>query len=138
MSEIWTKKLRSDIFSRIVSEFSIKVNKKNLTRENFSTKGNSTTSPVFPFVYVQELESARIGKTLRGNSLSGLRYSLQIDVTDNKDEGNARDVMYEIQRILMGMGFDCNSPFPDYSQTNAGVYRYIMRCSRPICHGDIY
>lgn len=132
----WTMLIRSNVFSRIVNNFSIKIDKKKLTRTNFSTKGNDTTKPTFPFVYVEELESSPLANGLNTKKTNGLNYSLQIEATDNKDEQNARQIIYEVQRIMLEMGFRCSSPIP--SSTQSGIYRYVMRCSRTICEGDIY
>lgn len=132
----WDAMLSSIVFTRIKNEFSSKIKTKyNMTNENFSTVGSSDTPAVFPFVYIQELESPEIGRTSEGEETNGIKYGVQIDVTDNRSQGNAKSVADELRHIMKKMKFKCTHPIPFNSSGN--VHRYVIRCERTIGNGDV-
>lgn len=132
----WVSRLQSMIFSRIKNEFSEKLKTKyKMTSNNFSTVGSSDTPAVFPFVYVEELESPEIGSDLDGIDTNGLNYSVRIYISDNKSQTNAKSVAYEVRRIMKTMRFSCSTPIPQNAVGN--VYSYVLQCSRSIGSGDV-
>lgn len=132
----WVSMLQSIIFSRIKNEFSENLKTKyKMTSNNFSTVGSSDTPAVFPFVYIEELESTEVGNDLEGVDTNGLRYSVRIHVSDNKSQTNAKSVAYEVRRIMKSMRFSCGTPIPQNVANN--IHGYVLQCSRVIGEGDI-
>ena len=132
----WTDRISSVVFSRIKNEFSssLKENYK-MKDENFSTVGSSDTPAVFPFVYIQLLPSTEQGQDIEGNTINAGLFTFQIEVTDNKKQVIAKDVMSEVKRIMKSMRFtvQCTPTLEDTKDT----HRAIMRCNRRIGSNDI-
>lgn len=136
MGAEWVMYLQSQIFTRIKNEFSSKLKTKyNMTTSNFSTVGSSNTPAVFPFVFVEELDSPEIGNTLDGTDTNGLKYTVRIHISDNKSQTNAKSIAYEVRRIMKTMRFSCGTPIAQNVEN--GVYSYVLQCSRVIGNGDI-
>ena len=107
-----------------------------MTVSNFSTVGSSDTPAVFPFVYIQQLDPMETGEDLEGTTINGGLFTFQIDVTDNKKQENAKEVMTEVMRIMKTMGFKCK-PLPFFDSSAKGVFRMTARFRRSIGEGDI-
>ena len=134
--EDWTDRISSVVFTRIKNEFSSTLKTKyKMTSSNFSTVGSSDTPAVFPFVYVQLLPSAEQGQDIEGNTINAGLFTFQIEVTDNKKQVIAKDVMAEVKRIMKSMRFTVQ-PTPDIQDTK-DTHRAIMRCNRRIGSDDI-
>ena len=133
----WTDRISSVVFTRIKNEFSSSLNGKyKMKDENFSTVGSSDTPAVFPFVYIQQLDPMETGEDLEGTTINGGLFTFQIDVTDNKKQENAKEVMTEVMRIMKTMGFKCK-PLPFFDSPAKGVFRMTARFRRSIGEGDI-
>ena len=132
----WTDRISSVIFTRIKNEFSSTLKTKyKMTSSNFSTVGSSDTPAVFPFVYIQLLPSTEQGQDIEGNTINAGLFTFQIEVTDNKKQVIAKDVMSEVKRIMKSMRFTVQ-PTPDIQDTK-DTHRAIMRCNRRIGSDDI-
>lgn len=132
----WTDRISSVVFTRIKNEFSSSLKTKyKMTSNNFSTVGSSDSEPVFPFVYIQLLPSAETGQDIEGNTINAGLFTFQIEVTDNKKQVIAKDVMSEVKRIMKSMRFTVQ-PTPDIQDTK-DTHRAIMRCNRRIGSSDI-
>ena len=132
----WTDRISSIVFTRIKNEFSNTLKTKyKMTSSNFSTVGSSDTQAVFPFVYIQLLPSTEQGQDIEGNTINAGLFTFQIEVTDNKNQVIAKDVMSEVKRIMKSMRFTVQ-PTPDIQDTK-GTHRAIMRCNRRIGSSDI-
>ena len=132
----WTDRISSVVFTRIKNEFSNTLKTKyKMKDENFSTVGSSDTPAIFPFVYIQLLPSAEQGQDIEGNTINAGLFTFQIEVTDNKKQVIAKDVMSEVKRIMKSMRFTVQ-PTPDMQDTK-GTHRAIMRCNRRIGSSDI-
>ena len=132
----WTDMISSNVFTRIKNEFSSSLKEKyKMKDENFSTVGSSDTPAVFPFVYIQLLPSAEQGQDIEGNTINAGLFTFQIEVTDNKKQVIAKDVMSEVKRIMKSMRFTVQ-PTPDIQDTK-DTHRSIMRCNRIIGSCDI-
>ena len=132
----WTDIISSNVFSRIKNEFSSSLKEKyKMKDENFSTVGSSDTPAVFPFVYIQLLPSAEQGQDIEGDTINAGLFTFQIEVTDNKKQVIAKDVMAEVKRIMKSMRFtvQCTPTLEDTKDT----HRAIMRCNRIIGSCDI-
>ena len=133
----WTDRISSIVFTRIKNEFSSTLKTKyKMTNSNFSTVGSSDTPAVFPFVYIQQLDPMETGEDLEGTTINGGLFTFQIDVTDNKKQENAKEVMTEVMRIMKTMGFKCK-PLPFFDSSVKGVFRMTARFRRSIGEGDI-
>lgn len=132
----WVSRLQSMIFSRIKNEFSSNLKTKyKMTSNNFSTVGSSDTPAVFPFVYIEELESPEIGRSTEGYETNGLRFGIQALVSDNKSQNNAKEVSFEVYRILKNMGFNCKKPIP--TNNTKDIHIYGFRATKAIGENDI-
>lgn len=136
MSIDWVSMLQSIIFSRIKNGFSDSLKTKyKMTNKNFSTVGRIDTPAVFPFVYVEELDSPEIGNTLDGTDTNGLKYTVRIHVSDNKSQTNAKSIAYEVRRIMKTMRFSCGTPIAQKPEN--GVYSFVLQCTRVIGSRDV-
>ena len=132
----WTDRISSVVFTRIKNEFSGSLKTKyKITSSNFSTVGSSDTPAVFPFVYIQLLQSAEAGQDIEGKTINAGLFTFQIEVTDNQSQTRAKDVMSEVKRIMKSMRFTVQ-PTPTLEDTK-DTHRAIMRCNRRICSNDI-
>ena len=132
----WTDRISSVVFTRIKNEFSSSLKTKyKMTSSNFSTVGSSDTPAVFPFVYIQLLPSTEQGQDTEGNEINAGLFTFQIEVTDNKKQVIAKDVMSEVKRIMKSMRFTVQTT-PDIQDTK-DTHRAIMRCNRRIGSDDI-
>ena len=132
----WTDRISSVVFTRIKNEFSSSLKEKyKIKDKNFSTVGSSDTPAVFPFVYIQLLPSTEQGQDIEGNTINAGLFTFQIEVTDNKKQVIAKDVMSEVKRIMKSMRFTVQ-PTPDIQDTK-DTHRAIMRCNRRIGSDDI-
>ena len=132
----WTDRISSVVFTRIKNEFSSTLKTKyKMKDENFSTVGSSDTPAVFPFVYIQLLPSSEQGQDTEGNTINAGLFTFQIEVTDNKKQVIAKEIMAEVKRIMKSMRFTVQ-PTPDIQDTK-DTHRAIMRCNRRIGSDDI-
>ena len=132
----WTDRISSVVFTRIKNEFSNTIKTKyKMTSSNFSTVGSSDTPAVFPFIYIRLLPSTEQGQDIEGNTINAGLFTFQIEVTDNKKQVIAKDVMSEVKRIMKSMRFTVQ-PTPDIQDTK-DTHRAIMRCNRRIGSNDI-
>ena len=132
----WTDRISSIVFTRIKNEFSSTLKTKyKMADSNFSTVGSSDTPAVFPFVYIQLLPSTEQGQDIEGNTINAGLFTFQIEVTDNKKQVIAKDVMSEVKRIMKSMRFTVQ-PTPTLEDTK-DTHRAIMRCNRRIGSDDI-
>lgn len=131
----WVMYLQSKIFSRIKNEFSDKIKTKyDMTSSNFSTVGSNSTPAVFPFVYVQILPALERARDLTGTAINAGLFTFQIDVIDNKSQTRAREVAFEILRIMKGMRFEVTA-MPSFEDTK-DTHRSTARYRRHIGSGD--
>lgn len=132
----WTDRISSVVFTRIKNEFSSSLKTKyKMTSSNFSTVGSSDTLAVFPFVYIHLLPSTEQGQDTEGNEINAGLFTFQIEVTDNKKQVIAKEIMSEVKRIMKSMRFTVQ-PTPDIQDTK-DTHRAIMRCNRRIGSDDI-
>lgn len=136
MGAEWVLQLTPMIFTRIKAGMSEKTkNKYNMSNKNFSTVEINKTSPVFPFVYVKTLASMEKGRDLEAVSINGGLFSYQIEVTDNKSQETAREVMSEVIKVMKKMSFEVNA-IPEFESTKDS-YRCVARFRRTIDENDV-
>lgn len=135
MSVEWVSQISVKVSGRIKDEFSAPLKKKyKMTDNNFSTVGSDTTPAVFPFVYIQILPALEQGRDLEGTSINAGLFTFQIDVTDNKSQARAKEVAFEILRIMKGMRFEVTA-MPSFEDTK-DTHRSTARYRRLIGSGD--
>ena len=135
MSVNWVMLIPSLVFTRVKTNFSQTIKDKySMSGTNFSTVGSSDTPAVFPFVYIITMDAQERGQDLEGTSINGGLFSFQIEVTDNKKQQNAKEVIWEVIRIFKSMGFELVS-FPTY-QDSKDTHRAIARVRRVIGVND--
>lgn len=129
MSTDWITMLPLKVFTAIKTEFSQTIKDTySMTDKNFSTVGSSDTPAVFPFVRFQTLPGSEQGQDFEKNNINAGAFGFQIDVFDNKTQGNARKVMNEVVRILKKQGFDINQ-FPTFEDTK-DYHRMTVRAKK--------
>lgn len=92
------------------------------------------TNPSFPTILALELPNTEQGNDLVNVDIVALMYGIQIEVTDNKKQANAKQVMNEVIKIMKSMGFSVLS-MPEITYAN-NVYRLVARFKRIIANGD--
>lgn len=132
----WVSLLQSIVFTRINNEFSSKLKTDyNMTDINFAKKKKNPSDPIFPYVSVLFLPALERGRDLEGKTINAGLFTLQIDVTDNKSQTRAKEVAFEILRIMKGMGFEVIA-MPSFEDTE-DTHRSTARYRRSICEDDI-
>ena len=133
----WTDRISSIVFTRIKNEFSSIIKEKyKMADENFSTVGSSDTPAVFPFVRVKILPGAEIEEDLERIEVNGAIFTFQVDVTDNKSQSRAKDVMSEVKRIMKKMSFMVNA-MPEYEDTK-DIHKAVARFRRTLDKNDYF
>lgn len=137
MSVEWDDLIPSTVFTRIKTEFSsVLKTKYKITNDNFSTAGSSDTPAVFPFINIQLLSASELGEDLEGDKINAARFGFQIDVTDNKSQQRAKEVMAEVKRIMVSnMRFRAKE-MPTFDNSK-DTHRATARFKRVIADGDI-
>lgn len=132
----WTDRISSIVFTRIKTEFSQKIKDKySMTDKNFSTKIANESNATFPFISVRMLPSAEKGNDNEGIEINAGLFAFQIDVTDNKSQSRAKDVMSEVKRIMKSMRF-ISYEIPNFDDSQ-DVNRMTARFRRTIGMSDV-
>ena len=135
MSE-WYMMIPLMVFTRLKQNFSQTTKDAyKMTDKNFSTVGSSDTPAVFPFVYFKTLPASEVGSTFEVG-VNGGNFGFQIEVTDNKTQSNARNVMKEVSRIMVDMGFKAQG-FGEFQDTK-DTHRTISRFQKVIGANEKY
>ena len=85
-------------------------------------------------VYIRELPGAEKARTLDGEDISGILYSMQVEVSTDKSAKEAKAVLKEVALVYKNMGFEINS-FPGESDGDE-YYRCVMRVRRTLGNID--
>lgn len=102
----WIMTIPSIIFTKIKNGFSGDIKTKYGMKDvNFSTSAATNTTATFPFVYLKALGGNEEGADLSGESINAARFTFQVEVTDNRSQARAREVMNEVIRIMKEMRF---------------------------------
>lgn len=102
------------VYSRVKNGFSeTKKTLYGMTDDNFSTVASSSDDAVFPFAFLKMMSPTEIGKDTEGTSYNAGNFTFQWQVTDNRSQGCARDVMDEIIKVMLSMRFNVYGPETD-------------------------
>lgn len=134
-SNRWASDLLPIVFTRLKKGLS-KEFKTNygLTDKSFSTVSNSTSQPTFPFVYVKSIVPKEVMQTISNDVISGINFTIQIDVTTNTSQEDADNIAYELLQIMKQMKFNISS-LPTFDNQN-NEYRSTARYTRLIGASD--
>lgn len=132
---MWTDNLLTQVFSRIKYDKEMLELQKTYPDFTLTTSAISSTSPKFPTLLLQMLESPEVGQDLDNNTINGINAGFQIDVVDNKkDRARLNEIMGEVKRIMKSMRFNLrDAPNMDTQDEK----RSIIRANRIIGQGDI-
>lgn len=132
----WVDTIPSVVFTRIKTEFSQRIKDKyGMTNENFSTKIANESTAKFPFVSIRMLPSTEKGNDNEGIEINAGLFAFQVDVTDNKSQSRAKDVMSEVKRIMKSMQF-ISYEIPNFDNSQ-DVNRMTARFRRSIGKSDV-
>lgn len=101
---------------------------------NVTDLDSSLSEPIFPTVYVKELEGKEKGRGLEGKKINAVEESFQVDVICNTSKNDARIIMATIMDSFKKLQFEVLQS-PLYSDKNK-VYRGIARFRRIIGAND--
>ena len=131
----WVMLVPSVVFSRVKNNFDSELKTKyGMTDSNFSTVAVSDEDATFPFVFFKTLPATEVGRDLEGTEINGAIFTFEIQVTDNRFQKNAREVMSECLRIMKSMRFEAVS-MPEINSTE-DTHVAIARFRRVIGKGD--
>lgn len=131
----WIMTIPSIVFTKIKNGFSEDIKTKyGMKDTNFSTSAVLNTTATFPFVYIKLLGGSEEGMDLSGNTINAATFTFQIEVTDNRYQARAREVMNEVVRIMKEMRFTILA-LPLIESTE-DVHTITCRFERVIGSGD--
>lgn len=94
----------------------------------------SDDDPIFPNVYIHELEPSEVGNSIANDTIHAVRDTIQIEATSNTTKSDARDIINAcvnatkvLKYAIVGM--------PVYTRNN-NLHRYIIRVRRIVANGD--
>lgn len=131
---MWTKYIKSQVFTRIKTEGTSRL-QSQFPNIYFTTSSKASTTAKFPTVYVQRLQGAEKGRDLEGTSVNAILAGFQIDVIDNKSENNADTVMDVVAETMKSMGFEMVGS--SFSDDTGDEYRVVSRWQRVIGNNDV-
>lgn len=101
----------------------------------YVTNSDKTLStPVFPTVFIRELSGVEQGTTLEGDSVNAVLETVQVDVTSNTSQRDAKKVMMTVSEIFKEMKFNINA-MPEFNN-DGDIYRSVARFRRVIGAND--
>lgn len=99
-----------------------------------TTSNRQPKKPSFPSVYVHALPYKEKGKVLRGDAVSSVDCTIQIDIFTDDDSFSQEDIASEIIATMLMMRFEVKQ-FPEFKWDN-GVRQSSMRFNRVIGSQD--
>lgn len=134
MDNSWAFDLETKIFSLIKykTESRLKTTYPNIF---FTTTNNpKDVETHYPTVYIHELTGSEYGRNAEGDEINAILYSSQIEVTTNKSQKEAKNVLKEVAIAFKELGFEIQA-FPEVSNTDSN-YRSVMRVRKMIGNKD--
>lgn len=135
MDNSWVFDLETKIFSIVKIKTENKLKKKYPNIFFTTTSNPKDVITKFPTVYIHELPGTEIGITKERGKVNGISYAMQIEVTTNKSQKEAKNVLREVASAFKELGFEINS-FPEMNN-GENYYRSIMRVKRSIGANDV-
>lgn len=133
MDNSWVFDLETHIFSIVQKKVGDKL-KSKYPNIRFTTTSNPKGVTVkYPTVYIHELPGTEKARTLDGEDISGILYSMQVEVSTDKSAKEAKAVLKEVALVYKNMGFEIKSP----EESNGDeYYRCVMRVRRTLGNID--
>ena len=127
MDNMWVFELENKIFSilKYKGELALRSKYPNIY---FTNSASNQGSPRFPTVYIHELGGVEIGQDLDNISINAVRETIQIEVTTNTTQREAKEVMATILGICKELRFNINQ-MPEFRNGNTS-YTSIARITR--------
>lgn len=132
MDNSWVFDLETHIFSIVQKKVGDKL-KSKYPNIRFTTTSNPKCVTVkYPTVYIHELPGVEKARTFEGEDISGILYSMQVEVSTDKSAKEAKAVLKEVALVYKNMGFET---FPEESDGDE-YYRCVMRVRRTLGNID--
>lgn len=125
-----------DVHGNVYNKILIGLLTKGLGTQNVAMYSNSDIPSVFPFVFVDLIDSSEQGQDLEGKTVNGGLFSFQIDVYHNSSPQEAKKLMMEVVQIMKSMRFDIVG-IPLFNRQD-GIHRCTARFRRMIGADDNY
>lgn len=126
--------IQTRVFSRIKNKYPKEL-KTKYPNTFFTTSDRVADNPLFPTVYVHEMQSVEMGRDLEGTTINAIRSTFQIEVTDNASMSNAKEVMENVVSTMKSMRYEVIT-MPTFQNTPS-VYRIVARFRRVIGAYDV-
>lgn len=101
----------------------------------FTTSDESSDNPVFPTVYIHELEGIEQGITLERNEVNSITSTFEVKVSVDTKKADAKTIMKSILLAFKELGF--NTTMIPITMTQANMYVSVARFRRAISSEDI-
>lgn len=135
MDNSWVFDLETRIFSIVRSKVNRKLKEKYPNIFFTTTSSSKDIITKFPTVYIHEMPGTEIGITKEKDKIDGISYAMQIEVTTNVSQKEAKTVLKEVAFVFKEMGFEINT-FPE-ANNGTSYYRSNMRVKRNIGANDV-
>lgn len=129
----WAVDLDSIIFTRIKNGLTSAFGKK-YTDMYITNSDRTLTTAKFPTIYIHPMSNVELGNTLDGNSINGVMYTIQCEVTVTESQSQAKTIMAEILNIVKAMYFEVIA-MPEVTSTD-DTYRAVARFRRAVGASD--
>ena len=134
MDNSWAFGLETEIFSIVKTRITRKIGSRYPTL--FVTNvGKNTTGATFPCIYIREIGGVEAGKDLERTGINAVAETIQVDVTTNTKQSEAKNILAEVAVIFKKMAFEIVS-MPEFNE-NEEVFRSTARFRRTISATDI-
>lgn len=129
----WVFDLETTIFSIVKAKAMGKL-KARYPNINITDSSKSTSKATFPTVYIHELPGVEYGADLGGRDINAVLETIQVDVTTNTNQRDAKIVMSGVAGIFKEMRFE-STAMPEFDGSD-GTYRSTARFRRVIGAND--
>lgn len=129
----WVFDLETTIFS-IVKAKAMRKLKARYPNINITDSSKSTSKATFPTVYIHELPGVEYGADLGGRDINAVLETIQVDVTTNTNQRDAKIVMSGVAGVFKEMRFEVTA-MPEFDGSGE-TYRSTARFRRVIGAND--
>lgn len=129
----WVFDLDTTIFSIVKTKVTKKLTEK-FPNIYFTSTGKTKNPPQFPTVYIHSLQGVEKGQDLERTKINAIQHTVQIDITTNTNQNDAKYVMKCITDIFKQMMFYVVA-MPEMTSGNE-TYKSTARFRRVISAND--
>jgi transcriptional regulator of aromatic amino acid metabolism len=127
----WYDLIQSIVFARMKNDVSKAC---SLSDDKFSTVSASNSTPKFPFVYMQIIDSSETSEDLERCTINGARFVFQVSVMSNNSQEESKKIMRHVVKAMKKMLFKATA-MPGY-EVSSGIYQSNATFTRYIDCGD--